>query len=216
MINAIIFDMDGVIVDSEKHWTSLEEPFLRKLISDSYDAYHKDIVGRSVADIYLYLATNFNIPIDNDEFLRLYDEMAVTVYENLANLLPGVMDFIKLLKKENFTLALTSSSPMFWVSMAVKRFELKQYFEKVISADEIGSKGKPAPDIYIHTLKQLYKKPTECLAIEDSKNGVISAKQAGIKCVGLRNGFNDDQDLSSSDIMIDSFGELSIDTIRTL
>lgn len=208
--------MDGVIVDSEKHWTSLEEPLLRKLIPHSYDKYHKYIVGRSVSDIYLYLATNFNIPIDKNEFLRLYDEMAVMVYENLANLLPGVMEFIKLLKNEKFTLAITSSSPMFWVSMAVKRFDLNKYFEKVISADEIGSKGKPAPDIYVYTLKQLCKKPIECLAIEDSKNGVISAKQAGIKCVGLKNGFNDDQDLSSSDVLIYDFGELSMDTIRKI
>jgi HAD superfamily hydrolase (TIGR01509 family) len=216
MINTIIFDMDGVIIDSELHWTSLEEPFLKSLIPDPYDGYHKNIVGRSVSDIYLYLASNFNIPIDKDEFLKSYDEMAVNVYEKSANLLPGVMDFIKLLKYEKFTLAMASSSPRFWVSMAVKRFDLNRYFEKVISADETGYKGKPAPDIYLYALEQIKKKPSECLAIEDSRNGVLSAQKAGIRCVGLRNGFNDEQDLSQSDLKVHDFEELSLDVIRKL
>jgi HAD superfamily hydrolase (TIGR01509 family) len=216
MINTIIFDLDGVIVDSEMHWASLEEPFLKNLIPDSYDEYHKDIVGRSVSDIYQYLATNYNIPIDKDEFLRTYDEMAVRVYEEDSNLLPGVMELIKLLKNEGFTLSITSSSPIFWVSMAVERFELAQYFEKVISADDTECKGKPAPDIYLYTLERLKKYPNECLAIEDSKNGVLSAKEAGIKCVGLKNGFNDHQDLSLSDLVIWDFQELSLDVIRRI
>lgn len=216
MINTIIFDMDGVIVDSELHWRAIEEPFLRSLIPDSYKEYHKYIVGRSLSDIFLYLDSNFNIPMNKDEFMGSYNEMAVTIYEESANLLPGVLDFIKLLKEEKLTLALASSSPMLWVNMAVKRFDLNQYFEKVISADETGSKGKPAPDIYIHTMKQLKKNLTECLAIEDSKNGVISAQEAGMKCVGLKNGFNDDQDLSFSDILIHEFDELSIGMIKKL
>lgn len=216
MINTIIFDMDGVIVDSELHWRELEEPFLRKLIPNSYEEYHKHIVGRSLSDIFLYLDTNFDIPMNKDDFMGTYNEMAVKIYEEWAHLLPGVLDLIELLNNENFILALASSSPRSWISMAVKRFDLAQYFEKVVSADETGCKGKPAPDIYLYALEQLNKKSSECLAIEDSKNGVISAKEARIKCVGLRNGFNDDQDLSRSDILIHDFGELSIDVIRKL
>lgn len=216
MINTIIFDMDGVIVDSELHWREIEEPFLKKLIPNSYEEYHKYIVGRSLSDIYQYVASNFNISMDRTEFMGSYNEMAVKIYKESSNLLPGVLDFIKLLKKENFTLGLASSSPMFWVNMAVTRFDLNKYFEKVMSADETACKGKPAPDIYIHALKQLKKEPSECLAIEDSKNGVISAQGAGMKCVGLKNGFNDDQDLSFSDILIHEFGELSIGMIKKL
>ena len=216
MISTIIFDMDGVIVDSEIHWREVEEPFLRKLIPNDYGEYHKYIVGRSLSDIFLYLDSNFNIPMNKNEFSDIYNEMAVKVYEEWAHLIPGVLDLLELLKKEDFTLGLASSSPMLWVDMAVKRFDLNQYFERVMSADETACKGKPAPDIYIYAVEQLKKKPNECLAIEDSKNGVISAQRAGLKCVGLRNGFNDDQDLSSSDILIHGFEELSLDVIRGL
>jgi HAD superfamily hydrolase (TIGR01509 family) len=216
MINTIIFDMDGVIVDSELHWRGVEEPFLRNLIPNTYEEYHKFIVGRSLSDIFLYLYSNFNLPINKKEFMASYNEMAAKIYQEKANLLPGVLDFIKLLKKEKYTLGLASSSPMFWVNMAVGRFELRNYFEKIVSADETQAKGKPAPDIYLHALDVLNKEPSECIAIEDSKNGVISAQEAGIKCIGLKNGFNDDQDLSRSDLLIHGFGELSVDDIRKL
>jgi HAD superfamily hydrolase (TIGR01509 family) len=216
MINTIIFDMDGVIVDSEFHWRAVEEPFLRKLIPNSYEEYHKYIVGRSLSDIFQYLDSNFNVPMDKTDFMESYNEMAVTIYEEKANLLPGVLDFIKLLKKDNLTLALASSSPWLWINMAVNRFDLNQYFEKMVSADETECKGKPAPDIYLYALEQLKKKASECVAIEDSKNGVISAQEAGMKCIGLKNGFNDDQDLSRSDILVQGFGELSVDVIRKL
>jgi HAD superfamily hydrolase (TIGR01509 family) len=216
MINTIIFDMDGVIVDSELHWREVEEPFLRKLIPHDYQEYHKYIVGRSLFDIFSYLDYNFDLPMKREEFMDTYNEMAKKVYNEWSHLIPGVEDLIELLRKEDFTLGLASSSPMFWVNMAVERFDLGKYFNKVMSADQTDCKGKPAPDIYIYAVEQLGKEPSECLAIEDSKNGLISAQKAGLKCVGLRNGFNDDQDLSSSDIMIHGFEELSLDVIRRL
>ena len=208
--------MDGVIVDSEFHWRGVEEPFLKNLIPNSYEEYHKYIVGRSLSDIFLYLDSNFNLPINKEEFMDSYNKMAANIYEDKANLLPGVLDFIKLLKKEKFTLGLASSSPRLWINMAVNRFDLSHYFEKMISADETDCKGKPAPDIYLHALKQLNKEPSECIAIEDSKNGVISAKEAGIKCVGLKNGFNENQDLNLSDLIIHGFEEMPFDVIRRL
>ncbi len=216
MIDTVVFDMDGVIVDSELHWRDVEEPFLKNLIPNTYEEYHKYIVGRSLSDIFLYLDENYNIPLKKDEFMGAYNEMAVKVYKEWAHLIPGVLDLIELLKREGFTLGLASSSPMFWVNMAVDRFELGQYFEKVMSADETDCKGKPAPDIYIYAVEQLGREPSQCLAIEDSRNGIISARAAGLKCVGLRNGFNDDQDLSSSDIIIHGFEELSLEDIREL
>ncbi len=216
MIDTVVFDMDGVIVDSELHWRDVEEPFLRNLIPNAYEEYHKYIVGRSLSDIFLYLDENYNLPLKKEEFMGAYNEMAVKVYEEWSHLIPGVLDLIELLKKEGFTLGLASSSPMFWVNMAVERFELGQYFERVISADETDCKGKPAPDIYIYAVEQLGKEPSQCMAIEDSKNGVISARAAGLKCVGLRNGFNDDQDLFSSDLIIHGFEEFSLGDIREL
>jgi HAD superfamily hydrolase (TIGR01509 family) len=216
MIDTIIFDMDGVLVDSEKHWAIEETKYLATWISAPHDEYHKDIVGMSISEIYDHFKSRYDIKMDMKEFLDAYDEMAVDIYENLSNLIPNVMDFLALLRNEGYTLALASSSPRYWVSMAVKRFELEPFFKVTVSASEIGCKGKPAPDIYLFTAEQLRKDPADCLAIEDSRNGVISAKEAGMKCIGLRNGFNEEQDLSRADLVKSGFKELTLDVLREL
>ena len=216
MIDTVIFDMDGVLVDSEHHWAIAEAEFLATRIPAPHNEYHKDIVGMSISEIFDHLKTRYNIQIEKTEFLDAYDEMAVDIYEKSSNLLPNVMDLLVLLKDNDYTMALASSSPRFWVSMAVDRFELDSFFRKIISADEIGCKGKPAPDIYLYTAEKLEKKPSVCLAIEDSKHGVLSAKEAGMKCIGLRNGFNEEQDLTSADLVIHDFQELTMDVIRKL
>jgi HAD superfamily hydrolase (TIGR01509 family) len=170
----------------------------------------------SISEIYDHLKSRYNIQMEKMEFLGAYDEMAVDIYKKYSNLLPNVLDLLFLLRDEGYTLALASSSPRFWVSMAVERFELEQFFKVTVSASEIGCKGKPAPDIYLFTAEQIGKEPTNCLAIEDSRNGVISAKEAGMKCIGLRNGFNEEQDLSQADLVINNFQHLTLDVITKL
>jgi len=216
MIDCVIFDMDGVLVDSEKHWAMAEAEFLAIRIPAPHDEYHRGIVGMSISEIYDHLKSRYNMEMEKMEFLDAYDDMAVDIYKKSSNLLPNVMDFLVLLRNEGYTLALASSSPRFWVSMAVERFELEPFFKVTVSASEIKCKGKPAPDIYLYTAEQLGKKPAECMAIEDSRNGVISAKEAGMKCIGLRNGFNEEQDLSQVDLVIHNFQELTLDVIEKL
>ena len=79
-----------------------------------------------------------------------------------------------------------------------------------MSADEVGGKGKPAPDIYLYTAGKLQVRPEDCTVIEDSHNGVLSAKSAGMFCIGIRNGFNDEQDISAADLVIEGFGQLDL------
>jgi HAD superfamily hydrolase (TIGR01509 family) len=216
MIDTVIFDMDGVLVDSEKHWAIEETVYLAPRIPAPHEEYHKDIVGMSISEIYDHLKSRYDIQMEKMEFLVAYDRMAVDVYKKLSNLLPHVLDFLVLLRNEGYTLALASSSPRFWVDMAVERFELEPYFRITVSASEIQCKGKPAPDIYLYTAQQLGKKPETCMAIEDSRNGVLSAKEAGMKCIGLRNGFNDEQKLSRADLVIDDFRQLTFDALSKL
>lgn len=216
MIDTIIFDMDGVLVDSEKHWAIEETKYLASRIPAPHDEYHKDIVGMSISEIFDHLKSSYEIQLDKKEFLGAYDEMAVDIYKKFSNLLPNVMDLLVLLRNEGYTLGLASSSPRFWISMAMERFELDHFFKVTVSASELKCKGKPAPDIYLYTAEQLRKEPAYCLAIEDSRNGVLSAKVAGMKCIGLRNGFNEEQDLSRADMVIDDFQELTLDVIKDL
>jgi HAD superfamily hydrolase (TIGR01509 family) len=214
MIDTIIFDMDGVLVDSEKHWSISEAEFLATRIAAPHNEYHKDIVGMSISEIYDHLSSRYGIHMQKEEFLKSYDEMAVDIYKKSSNVMPGLMDFLILLRNNGYTMALASSSPRLWVSMTIERYELESFFKVTVSASEIACKSKPAPDIYLYTAKQLGKKPEVCLTIEDSRNGILSAKRAGMRCVGFRNGFNEEQDLSKADLVISNFEELTLDIIN--
>ena len=95
----------------------------------------------------------------------------------------------------------------------LQRFNLRESFKVVVSADELAGEGKPSPAIYLHTANRLGVRPDRCIAIEDSYNGVLSAKRAEMFCIGFRNGFNDEQDLSNADVIIHHFAEFNWQTL---
>ena len=113
--------------------------------------------------------------------------------------------------------ALASSSPANWIDIVLDRFDLRESFDAVVSADVLdGKRGKPEPDIYLLTASRLREDPKRCIVIEDSKNGILSARAAGMYCIGFRNGFNQEQDLSAANMLIDSYAELDMPTLRSL
>ena len=93
--------------------------------------------------------------------------------------------------------------------MVVSKFELEDYFSCILSGEEVEN-GKPAPDIYVETAKKLGIVPEECIVIEDSKNGVMAAKEAGMKCIGFKNINSGEQDLSKADYIVNSIVEIKI------
>jgi beta-phosphoglucomutase-like phosphatase (HAD superfamily) len=85
-----------------------------------------------------------------------------------------------------------------------------------VSAEEVGGEGKPSPAIYLYTAQRLGVDPARCVVAEDSRNGVLAARAAGMYCIGLRNGFNDDQDLSEANIIVNGLGEIDWPTLMAL
>lgn len=216
MIDTIIFDMDGVIVDSELYWKTADIDLISSIIPEWNKDYENKIVGLSLPDLYNFLKINFNTSMTEKEFRKFYEYAATEIYSMKTALLPNFTAFIKNLREEKFKTAIASSSPVRWINIVLNRFDLSRFFDKTFSAEEIICKGKPHPDIYLHTAKHLGKKPEQCIVIEDSMNGVTSAKTAGMKCIAIRNGFNDEQDLSKADLIINNFSDLSLDKIRIL
>ncbi|HYO48239.1 MAG TPA: HAD-IA family hydrolase, partial [Chloroflexia bacterium] len=123
---------------------------------------------------------------------------------------------LSLLLGSNVKVALASSSPMSWIDIVRDRFDLRDKFDVVVSADELQGEGKPSPAIYLLTARRIAVQPEECVVIEDSKNGALSATRAGMFCVGIRNGFNDEQDLSAADMLINDFDKLSWETLLSM
>ena len=215
-MNAVIFDMDGVIVDSEIHWKTLEGYFLQSLIPTWTSADQDKIIGLGVHDLYTLLISQYGLQKTKQQFLELYQEMANKIYGQKVSLIAGFSDLLTTLNKNNIPVALASSSPRSWINIMLRRFGLQASFRVVVSADELEGEGKPSPAIYLLTAQRLGVSPTSCIAIEDSKNGVLSAKNAGMFCIGFRNGFNEEQDLSKADMIIHGFAEIEWQTLQQL
>jgi HAD superfamily hydrolase (TIGR01509 family) len=206
---AVIFDMDGVLVDSELHWKKLEGFFLQSLVPTWSAGDQGKIIGLSVHDLYSMLTTDYGLQKSKEEFLDLYHVMARDIYTVHVSLIEPFPRLLADLKARAVPVALASSSPRAWIDMMLERFSLAELFTEVVSSDELQGKGKPAPDIYLLTAQRLGVPPEQCLVIEDSRNGVLSAKAAGMYCIGFRNGFNEEQDLSDADILLDSAAAIS-------
>jgi HAD superfamily hydrolase (TIGR01509 family) len=202
-VNAVIFDMDGVIVDSERHWGDLEEGyiFLEAVDSDAVTA--AEIAGMNVNDVYDYLDEKYGTVVNRQRFLGLYDEAAEELYTEKAELLPGFAALVEELRERDLEVAVASSSPPHWIQMVLDEHELEQSFDEIVSAEHIDGHSKPDPDIYLHTASLLGVEPEECVAIEDSSHGVQAAKAAGMRCIGYRTPANRNQDLSRSDVVIE-------------
>ncbi len=209
-VKAIIFDMDGVLVDSERVWFQTTKEWLSGLIGKAWDMEEEArITGKSVPDIYRSLNELYHLAISDQQFFDRYNTMAKDVYMRHSALNPHVKETLEDIRGCKISIALASSSPHSWIEMMLSRFALAQYFSVVASSEDVGFVGKPAPDIYLYTAQKLSVSPKHCVVIEDSRNGVLSAKAAGMIAVGYRTPYNSNQDLSMSDMIINDLAEIT-------
>ncbi len=215
-MDAVIFDMDGVLVDSEQHWVLVETEFLQGFVPGWTDEMQKSILGMSAFDVHTLLVEEHGVAISSEEFLERYQGLADEIYGVKSSLIEGTVALATHLKEAGLPLAIASSSPRAWVSIVVERFSLDTYFSAVSCSDDVGGKGKPAPDVYQHAARQLGVDAEACVAIEDTSKGLSSAIAAGMGTVALRNGFNDEQDLSHADLLVSNLAEVSLEQLKKL
>jgi HAD superfamily hydrolase (TIGR01509 family) len=205
-MRAIIFDMDGVVLDSERHWDKEEFKLFAKLTPGWDREKHKQVVGLNIHDSFETLKNN-GMELPESDFFETCNSLAMRIYRTKATVMPGFMDLANALQKKGIPVGLASSSRISWVVFALKKFSLDSFFYTITSSEEIKGRGKPAPDIYWLAASKMESVPSDCVAVEDSSNGVKAAKAAGLFTVGFRNGTNDDQDHSMADMDIRGFTE---------
>lgn len=210
MVRAILLDMDGVLIDSERHWHSIEGAWLRSVIPGWVDEHQKDCVGLSMSGLYDMLQSKHGLSMPFPEFRHAYVELATAIYQDRADLMPNCREFLQGARSLGVTLAVVSSSPKEWIRIIVGRFGIADYFSTLVSADDVGGIGKPDPAVYLHAALKLDMAPADCVAIEDSENGVLSAVRAGMHCVGFRNGLNDAYDLGRAHQIMNGFSEAAL------
>jgi len=204
---AVLFDMDGVLVDSETYWHRFEEEWVFEAAIVDGDPAHEEVTGMPYDEIYDYLDERYGTAVTKEEFVAKYDERAESLYGEDVVLTQGIPALFDALRAAGRTLAIVSSAPQAWISIVRERFDLGP-LDLVASAEDIDEPGKPEPHVYEHAAADLGFDPAECIVVEDSINGIESAVLAGAFTVAFRSAHNADLDLSRADVVVEGVGEL--------
>lgn len=179
----VIFDMDGVLIDSEPWWNVALRNGFRMVDLEMSDEMCEETMGARLNEVIDYRIEKHGIDPKHASILeeKIINEMIYFV-TNKAAILPGVIESIKLLKEQGFKLAIASSSPHKLIEAVLKKLSCSEYFEAVFSAqdDEL---GKPHPGVYIRCARSLSTNPENCIVIEDSVNGMVAAKAAKMSVI---------------------------------
>ncbi len=189
---AVIFDNDGVIVDSEQYWRQVAVDLFQDATAEEIDPTDalEDALGMNYRDIYDLLADRYTVTMDKETFLQRYEDAAEQVYTENVEMMDGFHELLDTVREHGCNVAIASSSPRRWLDMVVDRFDLE--VDEVVSADALKQAGdidagKPDPGVYQVTARRLGVDPERCLVVEDSTNGIRAANRAGMVCIGYRN-----------------------------
>jgi HAD superfamily hydrolase (TIGR01509 family) len=214
-VQAVIFDMDGVLTDSEpRHFRALNRllsHFGMALTAEHYAS----LTGHSGLYTWRWLSENFGITGTFEEWRERYDPIIVSLLAEPAETLPGVRELMAEIRRRDLRMGVASTSRTSWVAAALGSLGISDCFDAVVSGDMV-EHGKPAPDIYLLAAAQLAVVPASCLVIEDSAPGVESAKAAGMFVVQLRATPQAAPPLALADLVIEDLREFPLSLLPAL
>lgn len=206
-VTAVVFDFDGVIVDSERYWEGVMATVIEETVEDP-DVTPADLTGVNVHDQYEMLDERDAVSVSREAYFDRYDREAEAIYTERAELMDDFHDLLDALREQEVRLAVSTSSYPEWLGMAFDRFDLDGRFDAVVSAAELDVPGKPEPDIYEHVASVLGVEPSACVVVEDSESGATAAARAGGYVVGYRPDPESGQDLSVANEVVAGPAEL--------
>jgi HAD superfamily hydrolase (TIGR01509 family) len=216
VIETVVFDLDGVLIDSEPVW----EQVRRRVVADyggHWDADTQDrLMGMSTSEWSRYLSEDLGVRLSPSEVADVVIEAMASAYREHLPLLPGAVDAVRRMGSR-WTLGLASSSPASLIGTVLDAAALRPLFEAVMSTEEV-ARGKPAPDIYLEVAARLAVPPTACLAVEDSSNGLRAAAAAGFAVIAVpRPAYPPAPDaLKAARLVLPSLVELTVSAVAAL
>ena len=179
-IKAVIFDLDGSLVDSMWIWKQIDIDYLGRFGHELPETLQSEIEGMSFYETAIYMKKRFNIPQEIEEMIADWNQMAWDKYEKEVFLKPGVAEFLKECQKRDIKLGIASSNSRELVENVIRSRGLQDVFGYIMTgSDDV--KGKPAPDIYLRAAEGLGVKPEFCLVFEDIVQGILAGKSAGMR-----------------------------------
>ena len=217
MIQTVIFDMDGVIVDTEPvHHYAYYKQFDELNIVVPEEMY-SSFTGFSTRNTFQTLKEAFQLEHNVEDLIQRKRTIFNDAFDSKEDLdlLEGVKDLIKDLHANGIQLIVASSASKVTIDRVFTRFGLHDYFTHIVSGEDF-PKSKPHPAIFEHAASLSIAPKENCIVIEDSTNGVKAAKAAGILCIGYNSLHSKDQDLSEADTIINHFNELSFEKVADI
>ena len=201
-MKAVIFDLDGVLIDSEPLHALADNQLLINSGIHVPDNYFDRFVGVTNREMWEKIKNDYSIKLSIEELMELQMPLKLKLLEEMDfKPIKGITELLEDLKKRNIPMAIASSSPRQFIEKVLQKIGVKQYFTILISGEEV-ERGKPEPDIFLKAAELLNVKPDACIVIEDSASGTIAAKRAGMKCIGYKNESSGNQDLSNADFIV--------------
>lgn len=186
---AVIFDLDGTLVDSMWMWKSIDIEYLGRFGLSCPDDLQKAIEGMGFTETAQYFKERFQIPDSIEEIKEAWIEMSLEKYKNEVPLKPGAGEFLRFLKDNQLKAGIATSNGLVMVEAVLNSLGIRGYFDAITIACEV-AKGKPSPDIYLETARRLGVKPEECLVFEDVPAGILAGKRAGMTVVAVDDEFS--------------------------
>ena len=213
MIDAVVFDMDGVLLQSEEVWDEVREEYVRER-GGRYDAeIQRAMMGMSSPEWSRYLHDHAGVPDEPEEINAEVVRRMLARYRVRLPLIPGAVEAVERLAA-HYPLGLASSSNRELIDTALDVSGLAPFFSATVSSEEVAH-GKPAPDVYLEAARRLGVDPSRCCAVEDSHGGIRSAKTAGMRVVAIPNPTYppDAETLALADVTVRSLDELTVDVV---
>ncbi len=179
-IEAVIFDLDGTLVDSMWVWKSLDDIYIEKYNIKKPDDFHYVMEGMSYTEVAQYFKDEFHLPMTVDEIKQDWLDMTLEMYRDQVQLKHGVAEFLAHLQENGIKLGVATSSSRVLVDAVLAGRGIREYFGSVCTACEVNA-GKPEPDVYLKVAKDLEVDPGKCLVFEDVAKGIMAGKNAGMK-----------------------------------
>ncbi|MGH2972668.1 MAG: HAD family hydrolase [Gaiellaceae bacterium] len=213
MIDAVVFDMDGVLIQSEEVWDAVRERFVREHGGRYDEEVQRAMMGMSSTEWSRYLHEHAAVPDRPDEINREVVRRMLAAYRDHLPLIPGAVEAVRRLA-DRFALGLASSSNRELIDTVLDVAGLAPFFAATVSSEEVAH-GKPAPDVYLEAARRLGADPVQCAAIEDSHGGIRSAKSAGMRVIAVPNPTYppDDEALALADVTVGSLDELTVGVV---
>jgi HAD superfamily hydrolase (TIGR01509 family) len=213
-ISAVVFDMDGVLVDTEHLWDEVREELTTEWGGRYTPEAQEAMMGMSSLEWSRYLHETVGLREAPERINQEVVRRMLARYDVELPVIPGAIEAVRRLDGAGYRLAVASSSNRELIDAVLRRLELAALFEVTVSSEEV-ERGKPAPDVYLEAARRLEVEPAECVAIEDSASGIRAARAAGMRVIAYPNRHYPPpaEVLASADVVLDSLGELTASAV---